>query len=63
MADIKFNIKCESCENEYSVLIDETLGDPTYCTICGEEIDYPVDGYIVDTEEESPYNYELDEED
>jgi hypothetical protein len=64
MPNIKFNIECESCEQSFSLMVDENVGEPTYCPFCSEEIDYPL-GYIVEEiEEEIPWdNDEIDYED
>jgi rRNA maturation endonuclease Nob1 len=63
MSNIKFNIDCESCEQNFSLMVDESVGEAAYCPFCGEEIDYPL-GYIVEEiEEETPWENELGYED
>lgn len=58
MPNIKHTIECESCDFEFSVVVEESLSEPTYCPFCAEELEYP-DGYIVDEiDDEAPAGFD-----
>jgi rRNA maturation endonuclease Nob1 len=43
-------ITCTNCEEEFRVITD-SLQPITYCPLCGEDIDEPLDEYVEEFDE------------